>query len=414
MNDVVDVSAPASRPATTFVLRRTPGTRSPGQALVLLLAAWAPSIGLPLAWYWYDGALSTATALLLAGGAVVVALMWLVRTFALPRGATIVVGDDAIEVPIGRRRVRVLLDELVSVRDLNGALQLVALPTSGAAPRGHQGAVVVAARCFSPQVGAHMVLADVVERLLRRDDGAARVQRLAVVSAAQERFAATRPWVSWATIAMCTTLFLVEAETTATLSNMLLETGANIPFAVRRGEVWRLLSANLLHASYLHLVMNMVGLLSTGAVIERWLGRHKMLIILVASGVGGQFASTAMSTLNGTDRSSVGISGAVFGLLGVLLASTLRFRNAPTGGLRVPLAGWLLLLVTNAAISSVPVVDVVAHVGGFTAGAVVALVLMPKPGVAHTVSSRAVTASRLVLVVVVAAMVRWAMAMAAV
>jgi rhomboid protease GluP len=413
MNDVVDAPATAPRAPTTFVLRRTPTARSPWQALVLLLAAWAPSIGLPLLWYWYDRSISTSTALLLAGLAVVVAVAWLVRTFALSRTAAIVVDDEGIEVPIGRQRLRVMLDEVVSIRDLKGALQIVALPMAGMAPRGHQGAVVIAARCFSQLVGAHMVLADVVERLGRRDDGAARVQRLAVVSAAQERFAAIRPVVSWTAIAICTALFLVEAETNATISNTLLETGANIPLAVRHGELWRLVSSNLLHASYLHLVMNMVGLLSTGAVIERWLGRHKMLLIVVVSGVGGQLASAAMATINGTDRSSIGISGAVFGLLGVLLASTLRFRKAPAGGLRVPLAGWLLLLVTNAAISSVPVVDVVAHVGGFIGGALVAQVLMPKPGVPTTGSRHVGTASAVALIVVVAAVVRWAVAMAA-
>lgn len=420
MNDVVEAPASAPRPASTFVLRRTPTTRSLWQALVLLVAAWAPSIGLPLAWYWYDGALSTTTALVLAGIAIGAALAWLVRTFAVPRAAAIVVDDDVVEVPIGRKRLRLRLDELVSVRDVNGALHLVAL-AQGTPARGHQGAVVVAARCFSDasrskqhfssQVGAHMVLADVVARLLRRDDGAARVERLAVVSAAQERFAAIRPIVSWTAVALCTGLFLVEAETSARVSNLLLEAGANVPTAVRHGELWRLVSSNLLHASYLHLVMNMVGLLSTGAVIERWLGRHKMLIILVVSGAVGQFASALMATLNGTDRSSIGISGAVFGLLGVLLASTLRFRNAPAGGLRVPLTGWLLLLVTNAAISSVPVVDVVAHIGGFIGGALVAQVLMPKPGVKSTASKRVGLASAVALLVVIAAVVRWALAM---
>jgi membrane associated rhomboid family serine protease len=413
MNDVVDVRATAPRPATTFVLRRTPTTRSPWQALVLLLAAWAPSIGLPLLWHWYDRRISTSTALVLAGIAVVVAVAWLVRTFALPRTATIVVDDEAIEVPVGRQRLRLMLDEVVSVRDLKGALQIVAVPPAGTPPRGHQGAVVVAARCFSRQAGAHVVLADVVERLGRREDGAARVQRLAVVSAAQERFAAIRPVVSWTTIAICTALFLVEAETSATISNTLLATGANIPTAVFRGEVWRLVGSNLLHASYLHLVMNMVGLLSTGAVIERWLGRHKMLIILVISGVGGQLASATMATINGSDRSSIGISGAVFGLLGVLLASTLRFRTAHAGGLRVPLAGWLLLLITNVAISSIPVVDVVAHVGGLVSGALVAQVLMPKPGVHSTGNKHVGSASAVALCIVVAAVARWVVAMAA-
>jgi rhomboid protease GluP len=413
MSDVVDVP-PAPRAATTFVLRRTPTTRSLWQALVLLLAAWAPSIGLPLLWYWYDRSISTTTAIVLAGLAVVVAVAWLVRTFALPRTATIVVTDEVMEVPIGHKRVRVLLDEVVSLRDLKGALQIVALPLAGMPSRGHQGVVVVAARCFSQQVGAHTVLADVVERLGRRVDGAARVQRLAVVSAAQERYAAIRPVVSWTTIAICTALFLVEAETNATISNALLETGANVPGAVRHGELWRLVSSNMLHASYVHLVMNMIGLLSTGAVIERWLGRHKMLIILVVSGVGGQFASAAVGLFNGTDRSSVGISGAVFGLLGVLLASTLRFRSAPAGGLRVPLAGWVLLLITNAAISSVPVVDVVAHIGGFIGGALVAQVLMPRPGVQSTGHKHVGSASAVALIVVVAAVVRWALAMAGV
>jgi hypothetical protein len=71
-----------------------------------------------------------------------------------------------------------------------------------------------------------------------------------------------------------------------------------------------------------------------------------------------------------------------------------------------------LLLITNAAISSVPVVDVVAHVGGFFGGALVAQVLMPRPGVQSTGSKHVGSASAVTLVVVVVAVVRWAVAMA--
>jgi hypothetical protein len=41
---------------------------------------------------------------------------------------------------------------------------------------------------------------------------------------------------------------------------------------------------------------------------------------------------------------------------------------------------WIVLAVTNGAISTIPIVDVTAHIAGFVAGAAAALLVAPRPG----------------------------------
>ncbi len=94
-----------------------------------------------------------------------------------------------------------------------------------------------------------------------------------------------------------------------------------------------LLTHQFLHAGWIHLTMNMVMLLSVGAVTERLMGRGldgavRVVALLLLSGVGGAVAFILLnphSTLL-----MMGASGALSGLYGALLVAVAR-RGARRG-----------------------------------------------------------------------------------
>lgn len=368
------------RGSTSIPLRRTPPTRRPRHAALVLLFGVLPAVVLPLAWFWWVRLIGTdaAAIILLLGGAAGVG--WLAWLFALPRPAPIIVDDDVIDLPFGRRRLRLALPELLVARLTPEGLVLFAAAPPGQPARGHVGGVLLARSDFAEVDGPLHLVAAIRDRLARVH-GEGYVVRLDENERRQLAFHRRRPIVVQLTAALCGAVFLVELGTGAVDSLAgLVRAGANASDLVAHGAVWRLVTANLLHGSWLHLGMNLAALLSTGALVERWLGRPGTFLVLCGSGVGGQLTSVALAWLGTTPRVSVGISGAVFGVLGVLLVSTWRFRHQATGGLRVPAATWLLLLLTNGAISLIPIVDVAAHVGGFAFGAAIAVVVTPRPG----------------------------------
>ena len=82
-------------------------------------------------------------------------------------------------------------------------------------------------------------------------------------------------------------------------------------------QPWRLIMATFLHGSLMHIVFNMWVLMDIGPQIEELYGSARFFFIYVVTGIGGYLLS---STLGG--HFSVGGSGALLGLIGVLLAIT--------------------------------------------------------------------------------------------
>ncbi len=92
------------------------------------------------------------------------------------------------------------------------------------------------------------------------------------------------------------------------------------------GEYGRILWAMFLHADASHLFSNMIILLFMGAMIERAIGHIPFVGIYMASGLIGNMLSLAGKLLLSDLTASLGASGAIFGLDGLLLAMVLVSR----------------------------------------------------------------------------------------
>ena len=143
---------------------------------------------------------------------------------------------------------------------------------------------------------------------------------------------------------------------------------------LRSHQWWRLVSAGFLHADLMHLVVNLYALFTLGRVVEGLWGHRRFLIIYATALVGGSAASLAA-----TRGTSVGASGAAFGLLGALVAFLVLHRRVIAPRARTAL---LINLAVVLAINIVlgillPFIDNAAHLGGLAAGAAAAMMLRP-------------------------------------
>jgi rhomboid protease GluP len=117
-------------------------------------------------------------------------------------------------------------------------------------------------------------------------------------------------------IAVCCVVFIWQlAAGVLESESALVDGGALVAGRIVRGEVWRLATSIFLHGGLDHLLGNMVALYILGIAVEHAFGPGRMAAIYVAAGVVGGLATSAVNPLP-----TVGASGAVFGLMGCLVA----------------------------------------------------------------------------------------------
>lgn len=162
----------------------------------------------------------------------------------------------------------------------------------------------------------------------------------------------------------------------STEPRVLLTLGANFPpLVLQSHQYWRLVASMFLHIGFVHLLVNGWALLQLGALFELILGSRKLLLVYFVSGIAGSLASVMF-----TRSLSAGASGAIFGVMGALIAFLLKRRQLLTPqakGLLSQLVGWAVINVFLG--FSIPGIDNAAHLGGCTAGLLLGLGLRERP-----------------------------------
>ena len=134
------------------------------------------------------------------------------------------------------------------------------------------------------------------------------------------------------------------------------------PF-VAHGDWWRLITAAFLHASILHIGLNMYVLWIIGRPVEQYLGRARFLGLYFVSGLAGSAGALVLTPTALT----VGASGAIFGILGALLI----IEWQTTGRLAGNAMTWIVInLALSFVISNV---SIGGHIGGLIGGILVTL-----------------------------------------
>ncbi|MGN0063757.1 MAG: rhomboid family intramembrane serine protease [Nocardioides sp.] len=143
------------------------------------------------------------------------------------------------------------------------------------------------------------------------------------------------------------------------------------------GAWWQPLTSAFTHVEVWHLGMNMLVLWFLGPQIEAALGRTRFLAVYLLAALGGSVGVLWWSSAYG---STVGASGAIWGLLGALLVLALKARRdtgQDNGAVRSVLTWIGINVVFSFAVGGI---SWQAHFGGLIAGivATAAVVLAPR------------------------------------
>lgn len=131
------------------------------------------------------------------------------------------------------------------------------------------------------------------------------------------------PWpvVTPALIALNVVIFIFMLFGTGALGDpaTLIGWGGNFGPRTTGGEWWRLLTSVFVHPGMLQLLVDLIGLVQIGLILERLVGPFAFASVYVAAGVFASLVNLSAYPLT----VSIGASGAVFGLYGLLLASSI-------------------------------------------------------------------------------------------
>ena len=171
------------------------------------------------------------------------------------------------------------------------------------------------------------------------------------------------PYVSISLVVINVILFLI----TEFGSVDLFRVGAlTVEDVLIKAEHERFIYSMFLHADIEHLFNNMVMLYFMGTMIEKEIGHFSYGIIYFASGIGGGVLSLYVKLVQGNPFGSVGASGAIFGLDGLLLAMVLFYRKPMP--MVTPLRVCLMIALSLYGGMTSGNVDNAAHIGGLLVG----------------------------------------------
>ncbi len=219
---------------------------------------------------------------------------------------------------------------------------------------------------------------------IRCPDHAGRAQGTARVTKGVRRaaFEGTGALVTKALIALNVLVFLVNLAQGSSLNQvsgtLFVRWALYIPGGLDQGEWYRLITAAFLHASLIHLAMNMLILWIVGAPVEQAIGRGRFLALYFVSGLAGSAGALLLSP----NAITVGASGAIFGILGAALVLEAQ-RNYVLGGQAFGLIAFNLIITF--AFSSY--ISVGGHVGGLVGGAL-SMLALSRFGRTHAIYGR--------------------------
>ena len=182
-------------------------------------------------------------------------------------------------------------------------------------------------------------------------------------------------WVNICLVAVNVIVFLICTFT----GELLYNKGAfGVVEIMEDGSYYRMFTSMFLHADTQHLFNNMIILLFVGDMVEKKVGHIPYVLIYFLSGIAGDVFSMGYELLSGEYYSSVGASGAVFGVEGALFLLVLlnrgKLESITMGRLAFAIIFSLYCGFTGTNTNNA------AHIGGILAGfAATALIVFLRP-----------------------------------
>jgi len=148
--------------------------------------------------------------------------------------------------------------------------------------------------------------------------------------------------------------------------------------------LWTFLTSMFMHAGFFHLLVNMLSLMFIGSLVEKIIGKRRYFWFYMLSGIFAGVFFVLMSLIFTRDFGlyAVGASGALFGLIGLLMLLT---PNLPVYIMFIPIPikmkyaapGMLILLWIISVAGNISIGNT-AHLGGLIVGLIYGLFLRTK------------------------------------
>jgi rhomboid protease GluP len=195
------------------------------------------------------------------------------------------------------------------------------------------------------------------------------------------------PLITYAIIAITVVVSVLETTRISGNTQLVDLLALDKQALLQHGEYWRLLTVALVHAPLtqmpLHLLMNMYALWIVGPLAEALYGRALYLAIYLTAAVGASIASYLFFP-----NPSVGASGAIFGLFGLVFAATFFHKPLLSVQARRISSQIGVLIVINLiigfGIGGFIAIDNAAHVGGLLVGGWLGFLIAPGGAVTLT------------------------------
>jgi rhomboid protease GluP len=142
--------------------------------------------------------------------------------------------------------------------------------------------------------------------------------------------------------------------------------GSNYGPQTLDGQWWRLFTSMFLHLGLPHLLFNMAALVSLGPLAERLFGSGRFLLLYLFAGLCGSVSSLLWNP----NVNSAGASGAIFGVLGGLLAFMVNPKTKIPASVSVAQRNSALVFVAYNLLNGVTHagIDNACHIGGLVSG----------------------------------------------
>ena len=143
-------------------------------------------------------------------------------------------------------------------------------------------------------------------------------------------------------------------------NNVLAFVGQYNLLVLRYGWWWQLITSMFMHAGIMHFLLNMFWLWILGTQYERIFGSESLLFTYLVTGLTGNILTLFLSPLGVV---SLGASGAIFGVFGVLLL----FQAIVGGKIFQLLMYGFIIFIINTGVN----INIWAHLGGMLTGAII-------------------------------------------
>lgn len=226
--------------------------------------------------------------------------------------------------------------------------------------------LIVMILLIKPKVNPQSLLSYTTEKMDENDDTSRVIKALTFRSGSPE----TAVILNLCIISYFISVFLGLNPLFANASE-LAATGGIRRDLVLSGEYWRLVSAVFVHAGFIHLIMNTIILAIMGRILEPAIGTFQFLSIFFFCSIVASLTSIAWHPL----AVSVGASGAIYGIISMLMVLTFYGFIKKTEKQDV----WLiasLVIASGVIMGFMSNIDHAAHLGGFIAGLFCAGVIM--------------------------------------